>query len=288
MTGAIADLFGDADLAAYEATILTQFGRESWATKRAKACEDWLWPALRAKGFDLARWRSRYAPDLVHTYSPGVYTDVTDAATSTSTDDLDLATAFASGLHAICIGSVEPFRGLSIRIQDSPSTTAAVLTASAWCDTWEPLVVSDGTQATVGKPFSKGGTLTWAVPETWVPRTIDGSAALYWVKVALSAAPTGATAGQLAVIRRSVLAGPAALRTLALIFMESPTAQRAGTWEAKADLYMREAQHALERALSLVGGEFDTLTQDDVVDAEEAAQTPEQAAGRGLWQLERG
>jgi hypothetical protein len=70
-----------------------------------------------------------------------------------------------------------------------------------------------------------------------------------------------------------------------MIFREAPAAQE-GPWREKAEYYESEADAALQRALRIVGGEFDTVTDDDVIDAEEQAQTLE-AAGGG-WRLERG
>lgn len=287
MTGSVADLFGDADLLAYESTLLDQFNVTNFDAKRVKACEDWLWPILRARGFDLARWRIRYQPDQVWGYTSSTFVDLTSAAKDDAANDLDLAATLASSGDYLYVGSTEPFRGLSIRILDVVSSAASTLTVQAWADSWTTLSVTDGTHATPGKPFSRGGRLTWVVPENWVTRKVSSSAALYWVRVNLSAAPTGASVSQIGCLRRSVVCSAVTYRTLAQIFREAPISQD-GPWLEKAAYYAGEADQALERAVPLLGSEFDTATQDDVIDSEEAAQTSEEATRQGAWGLERG
>ena len=115
MSWAPQDLVTDADLVAYDSRILTQFGRVDWADRRTKAIEDWLWPQLRVANFDPERFRTRYTPDAV-LYGAGL-TDVTGAATSATTDDLNLATIFSSGTAYLYVGSARPFRGISVRVE---------------------------------------------------------------------------------------------------------------------------------------------------------------------------
>lgn len=287
MTGSVADLFGDADLLAYESTLLDQFDVVNFDAKRVKACEDWLWPIMRSRGFDLARWRIRYQPDAVQGYTSSAYSDLTSATQNDSADDVDLASVLAASGDYLYIGSTEPFRGLSVRMLDSVSSASATLTVQAWCDSWRTLTVTDGTQVTAGKPFSRGGRLTWTVPEDWVGRKVNAIGPYYWVRVNLSAAPTGATVSQIGCLRRSVVCSAVTMRTLASIFREAPISQD-GPWLEKATYYANEADMALERAIPLLGGEFDTATEDDVIDADEAAQTADEATNGGAWGLERG
>lgn len=282
------DLVTDADLLAYEPTILTQFGTADWTEKRRKAVEDWLWPILRAQALPVERFRTRFAPTKVWGYTSSTYTDLTAAAANATTDDVTLAAVLAAPTDYLYVGSDARFRGLSVRLLDAVSSVTATVTLQVWTDRWRAVSVQDGTQATAGKPFSAGGALIWTVPDGWELRAVNGSDPLYWARLALSAAPTGATATQIAVIRRSVLCAPVALRTLALVFRAAPAAQD-GPWREKADLYGQEAELALQRAVGLVGGEFDTVTEDDVVDADEAVQTTAevQAEAGGGWTLER-
>lgn len=280
------DLVTDADLVAYEGSILTAFQRVEWTDKRRRAIDDWLAPILRGKGFDLARLKTRFEAEAVFGYTGTAYTSVAGASTDTTADDLNLATIFATvGTDALYVGSPQPFRGLSWRLLEAVNTVACVVTVSYWNDAWTPLTVTDGTRKVIGKTLSGGGAMTWVQPVDWVARPVNGSEAMYWVKVTLSATPTGAKASQVGVIRRSVLCAPATLRTLLLIMREAPTGGP-GPWAEKAQWYEGEADAALQRALPLLGGEFDT-DESDQVSAEEAAQT-ESEVSRAPYRLERG
>lgn len=279
------DLVTDADLRDYEDSVLVSFGQTTWQGKRTKALEDWLFPILRGRGFDPFRLQTRAEADHVWGYTAATYTDYTDAVRDTTLDDLPVATVFATvGTDALFIGSAQPFRGLFWRLESAVSSVASVLSVAYWNGNWEPLTVADGTTQTAGKTLSAGGTVTWGLPYDWATRAVSTAATLYWVRVTLSATPTGATAGQVAVIRSSALRAPATFRTLALIFREAPASQD-GPWLEKAQYYEQEADTALQRALALVGGEFDTDASGQVSETE-AAQTTEEAGYRP-WALER-
>lgn len=279
------DLVSDFDLADYEAGIMSGFGQTSWQGKRTKALEDWLFPILKGRGFDPHRLRTRFEPEQVWGYTGSAYSDKTSAAKDTTDDDLNLATIFATvGTDALYIGSKEPFRGLFVRLLDSPSSVAAALSVSYWNGNWEPLTVSDGTTQAAGKAFSAGGAVSWLLPADWMTRPISTATGYYYVKVTISATPTGAKAGQIGVIRGSSLRAPATFRTLQLIFQEAPTGGN-GPWKEKADFYKDEADLALQRALAIVGGEFDSDASDEVSDTE-SQQTTDQVSGGG-WALER-
>jgi hypothetical protein len=281
------DLVSDADLVAYEADILTAFGQFDWTAKRQKALTDWLWPLLKAAGFPPERFRTRYQPQAVYTSISGTWGTETSDAQNTTVDDLNLAAIFATvGTDALYIGSSQMFRGLSVRLSDAVSAVTSTLTVSLWTDAWESVPIVDGTARVSGKTFSGGGAVTWAVPDGWVPRVVNGSAPLYWAKLTVSATPTAATAGQIGVIRDSLLAGPATLRTLALIFREAPTKQD-GPWRDKAEWYEQEADRAWQRVQPSLGGEFDTQVEDDVVSEAETHQTTAEVT-QGGWSLERG
>jgi hypothetical protein len=279
------DLVTDADLRAYESQILQSFAVSDWAEKRSRALEDWLFPILAAQGFDPQRLRTRVTADAAYGYTGAAYSNVVAATQSDTDDDLNLATTFATaGSDALYIGCGSPFRGLSFRLLDAVSSIAGLVTVSYWGGAWKALPIQDRTQVVAGKSFSGGGSVTWTLPGDWTVRPVNSSASLYYVKVTVSATPTGATCGQIGCIRASRLRGPVTLRTLELIFREAPTSAD-GPWQAKADFYGGEAQRAIERALPLIGGEFDTVV-DDLIDQGEQQQTIE-AAGGG-WRLERG
>jgi hypothetical protein len=279
------DLVTDADLRAYESQILQSFAVPDWTEKRSRALEDWLFPILAAQGFDPQRLRTRVTADAAYGYTGSAYTAVTAATQSATDDDLNLAATFATpGTDALYIGCAAPYRGLSFRLLDAVSSVAGLVTVAYWGGAWKAVSVQDRTQAVNGKSFSGGGSVTWTLPGDWMVRPVNGSASLYYAKVTVSAVPTGATCGQIGCVRASRLRGPATLRTLELIFREAPTSAE-GPWQAKADFYGAEAQRAIERALPLIGGEFDTVP-DDLLDQGEQQQTIE-AAGGG-WRLERG
>ena len=277
------DLVSDSDLTAYERKILTQHGAADWQSRRQKALEDWLFPQLEARGFLPHRLRTRFEIDHARSVTSSVETDRTTAIKTEG--GVNLATVLAASGDSLYIGSSVPFRGLSVRMQDSVNAVAATLTVSAWCDAWAALTVSNGT-VTGTKPFTKGGAITWSLPEGWVERTLQGEGPYFWVKLALSATMTAGTViGPVSVIRRSRLCAPAALRTLALIYREAPTAQD-GPWEQKAIWYEQEADKAFARVVESIGGEFDTDAS-DVVDADEQDQTAEEVNGGG-FRWERG
>ncbi len=285
-----ADLVSDVDLSDYEAAILTNFGQSSWQPRRTKALEDWLFPILKANNLDPYRLRTRFEWDNVQGYTASAYADLTSASQSTTDDDLDLAAVLATpSTDALYLGSTQPFRGVFVRMLESVSAVSGALTVKYWDGTWKALSVTDGTAQTTGKPFSGGGSITWVLPVDWMTRSVNGSDPLYFVKITVSATPTGALAGQLGAIRSSALRAPAVFRTLQLIFQEAPTGLD-GPWGKKAEFYRQEAEAALQRALAIVGGEFETDDPPtDLISATEAAQTTAEASGEtGGFRWERG
>lgn len=279
------DLVTDLDLRDYEESVLTSFGQTTWLGKRTKALEDWLFPILKGRGFDPFTLVTRAECDAVYGYTSSAYTDVTGETTSTTADDVNLATVFATpASDALFVGSAQPFRGLHLKLEDTVSSAAGVLSVAYWNGNWEPLLVADTTIQVAGKTLSAGGTVTWLLPYDWNRRVVNGSASLYWAKVTVSAVPTGARVGQISAIRHSSLRAPATFRTLELIMREAPTGEN-GPWDEKARYYAEQADNALQRAMQIVGGEFDTDASGQISPTE-AAQTPEEAGG-GPWVLER-
>lgn len=285
MSWAPADLLTDTDLLAYAPKILSQFGQVSWQALRAKTLEDWLFPSLVAANYDPQRFRTRYAPDAACIDANGTFTTITGAAQDNATDDITLATAFASTSTRLCVGSASPFRGVSVRMLDTVNATAATLTVQLWRDAWQTVAVADGTQATAGTPFSRGGAITWTVPEDWTVRAVNGTTG-YWARLVLSATPAAGKLSQIGVIRRSRLCGAVTHRTLSQIYRAAPLSSD-GPWDALAGYHEAEADRLLSRMLPVIGGEFDSVTGDDVVDTDEAAQTADEARNATAWTWER-
>lgn len=278
------DLVSDVDLTDYESSILTQFNVANWRGRRTKALEDWLFPALKRQGFDAQKLRTRFTCDAVWSFTASAYADRTAAAADTTEDDLNLATIFATpGTDALYIGSTEPFRGVFFRLLDSVSAVASVMSVAYWDGAWTALTVTDGTALVAGKTFSGGGSVTWTLPVDWVTRKVNTQGPYYWVKVTVSATPTSAKATQIGAIRSSALRAPVTFRTLELIFREAPTGND-GPWHEKAEYYRKEADDALQTALQICGGEFDTTTVDDLVDTTEAAATASEVSTGFVWE----
>lgn len=279
------DLLTDEDLRAYERDILTRFNVSDWETRRGKAMEDWLWPQLRAAGFNPARFRTRHTPDVVWGFTSSAYTDHTTAATNATSDDLALGTILAASSDAIVLGSTQQFRGISVRLMDTVSSTAATLTVELWRDAWRSVVLVQDDLTVSGVPFARGGSLVWQMPTDWVIRPLStNTTPYYYARLRVSSAPAGALAGQMSVIQRSVLAGPLAYRVLAMIFREAPM-QQDGPWLDRASFYETEASLALARALTLVGGEFDADSPtDDTLDRDDEAQTAAAAGSPFRWE----
>lgn len=282
------DLVSDVDLRAYEGQLLSRFGAV-FDDKRTKALEDWLFPILTANGFDPYRLVTRAEVTKAFGYTGSVYTDLTTACQDTTDDDLNLATVLATvGTDALYLGSTRPFRGLFVRMTDSVSAVAGTLAVAYFNGVWSSLALADGTTKAAGKPFSGGGSVSWTLPTDWQRRKVNGSDALYWAKVTISATPTSAKAGQIGVIRASCLRAAATFRTLQLIFQDAKTSTD-GPWDQKADLYKGEADLALQRALQVCGGEFDTDDSDQIGSTEET-QTAAEASTKAMGGvvLERG
>lgn len=278
------DLVSDVDLVSYEAGILSSFGQTDWQARRTKALEDWLFPHLKARGLDPYKIRTRFESDALLSFTGAAYADRVGPSRDTATDDIDLAAIFATpSTDALYIGSKQPFRGVFLRLLDNVSSVAGALSVTYWAGTWEPLTLTDRTKLGT-KTLAAGGSVTWTLPVDWASRKINNSAQVYWVRLKVSATPTGAKASQIGVIRASSLRAPATFRTLELIFREAPTGAD-GPWIDKAAFYRDEAESALQRAFLIVGGEFDTDAT-DLISEEEAAQTAEEVGG-GPFRLER-
>jgi hypothetical protein len=277
------DLVTDADLTAYERTVLTQFDQVDWRDRREKALEDWLFPMLEGRGFVPHRLRTRFEPVSVLGYTSSAYTDRTTAANTE--DGITLSAVLAASSDYLYVGSDLPFRGLSVRMHDNVNAASGALTLNVWADGW---VVPENPQNDTMSgaiSFAKGGALTWTNPDGLVGRSVNSTGPYFWARLALSSAPTSGTKiGPVFVIRRSRLCAAVTLRTLALIFREAPT-QQDGPWTEKAEWYERQANEAFLRVADQIGGEFDT-DGSDAIDEAEQEQTALEVTGGG-WTLDR-
>jgi hypothetical protein len=275
------DLVTDADLVSYEPKVLTQFGQTDWKALRQKALDDFIFPLMENRGFPPDRFRTRAEPDKVWSFSSPTYTDENSAAGTS--DGLNLASLLSTSAKYLYIGAKTPFRGLSIRMLDAVNSAAVTLSVDVWADRWVTATVTDGTL--VGsKPLARGGAITWAPIDGVVKRKVNASDSMYWARLSCSAAPTGASAGPISVIRRSRLCAAAAFRTLELLFRHAVTGQD-GPWERLEEKYRDEAEKAWLRVADQIGPEFDT-DNDDRIDGPENTQTAASVTG-GPLMLER-
>ena len=82
-----------------------------------------------------------------------------------------------ANLDAIYIGAPLPFRGATIDIGTSAQSTSNDLTASYWAgaNDWVSLSETDNTDPSAAS-FATDATVTWAVPDAWIPATLFGTA----------------------------------------------------------------------------------------------------------------
>jgi hypothetical protein len=281
-----ADLVTDEDLTALDGRVDDDFGATSdlLSEKRAIAVQDWLSPRLEAAGYQPWRHLTRRAPEVARQYTGAAYTDVADAVSNQTLDDLALETVFvAPATDCLYIGSREPFRGLWVEMVSTVNANTAVSSLTYWNgQRWQGLSrYSDGT-VTTGKAFAGGGRLTFTRPDDWTRRAIDDEVA-YYVRLQVNSPLSAATkVSQLLPIVRSRLTHPAALYALSLVYREGQVGSR-GAWEEKAAAYADLADQALQVALPLCADEFD-VDDDQAVSRAEASSV----TGYGdFWTLER-
>ncbi len=253
------ELVTDLDLIALDVRAATDFGGSPLVEKRRFAVTDWLRGQLEAYGYPASRHQTRRVPDAVVTLVSSVYADRTGEASSQDADDLQISSVFAGpASNALYVMSGTPYRGVFVGMAETVNAITAVASLTYWNGgAWvAPSSVTDGTQIVSGKSFSGGGLVSWALPEPWAVRAVNGAAG-YWTRWTLSNTLTAGTAiGQLLPLSRSRLTYPAARYALALLYQEGQGNSR-GQWKEKADDYFRMAQEDLTRVLPLVADEFD-------------------------------
>lgn len=275
-------LLTEADVLTFDADALDTFGASqsavstNLALKRQIAVQDWLHGHLRGAGYDPGKHTVLYPADAVLTSTGGTLTDRTSAASDKTTDDVPLASVFATpGTDVLYVGLAVPYRGLMVNMHEAVNANASVLTAQYWDGgAWTAFAsLVNGTERVSGKTFSGGGLLTWSLPEDWAKRPISGDTSAAWryyLRLKVSAALTSGTAAvSLLPVRRSRLTTPAAFYALHLLYSESWGVQR-GEWERKADSYRKAADDTITLALKDLQ-EFDT----EDTEAVSTASTPE-------------
>ena len=269
-------LVTDADLAALEPEAghpSEPWGQTAWTAARAEAKRDlqiWIDADYATIPAASDRVLDRWAPELVFAYTGSGYTDRTSEVSSSTEEDLNLATVFTTfGTDCLYVGAGYEFNGLFWKLLDSLNANASVMTVKYWNSAgWTTLSATDGTIAVTGKTLSGSGRVTWTLPSTWERRTLNGSELYYWVQVTISAALTAGTAAtQILPIRP-----PAALKRVAaylsLHHICQGLAAQAATpeyWAQKAEAYWTKAQDLYTRIRQGGGIPFD-LDQDDVIE----------------------
>jgi hypothetical protein len=142
--------------------------------------------------------------DVILGYTAGNYTELTDGASSSDEDDVDLSDVFVTaGTDRLYIGHAGEFDALSVRMHDALNALASVMTAKySGPGGWTSLTITNGTAAT-GKAFAQSGRITWTMPNDWQRRTLNGSAdAYFWLELTLTVAPTaGTSVSQILVVK---------------------------------------------------------------------------------------
>lgn len=282
------DLLTDADLRALDSRLDNDYGETLIPTlveKRRVAVQDWLVPKLETFRYAPAQHQTRVRPVAAFGYTGGVYTDVCGALGDATAGDLDLAQLWATpATDALYVAASRPFVGLSVSMVGTGNSAASVATVSVWSGSgWAAVPqLADGTRVALGKSFSGGGRFSWALPEEWAPRLVNGAGPYVWARLTVDVAPSAGTAAdQILPVVRSRLTYPLALYTLSLIYREGASGRRGG-WLEQADSYAEQAEKQLAAVLPLIGDEFDT-DADGAVTAADASPVPDL---RG-WSLER-
>jgi hypothetical protein len=248
----------DADLASLEpATSNGQWKLTTWPNQRAEAKRD-LRIALEIDFASIPgvvdRIRDTFAADQVWSYTAGLYTDLSDEASTPTEDDLDLAAVWPTVItDRLYIGHVGEVDGLDVRLRTLLNGVTSALTVKySGPAGWTTLTATDGT-ALSGKTFARSGRITWTVPTDWQRRTLDTSEdAYFWIELSISAPLTAGTSlGQLLVIKApDGLRRVVALRALGYI-VQNLAAQAPSTdyWIYKARNQFKTGYFDLSEAL---------------------------------------
>lgn len=258
------DLVTDLDLLALDSSVLEDFGKTSLklAEKRNVAVIDWLRPRLEAAGLPAAKHLTKRKPVAAYGYTSGAYTDLVEALSDQT--DTHLSSVLAGVGDGVYIGMTEPYRGLFVGMTDTPNINQASASLTYWNGAWTtPSSVADGTVAG-SLTLGRAGRMVWGLPDDWIPRAVNGSALLYWMRLQVNSLHAATLIQQMLPMARSRLTNPTAQYALHLVYREGIGGDR-GNWKEKAELFLAAAQQGLELVLPMVRDEFD-ITNDGVVD----------------------
>jgi hypothetical protein len=240
-------LVTDAEIGQYEPEATNGHWKSTtWPNQRANAkieLKTWLETDYsQSIGVDVAdKIRDTYASDKVWGYVGGGYSDVTDAASDDTEDDVDLSAVFVTfGTDRLYIGNTGTFDGLDVRMLATLNAIASVLTVKySGPSGWTSLTATDGT-TTSGKTFAQSGRITWTQPSDWQRRTLNNSAdSFYWIELSVSAALTSGTSlGQLLIIKP-----PDGLKRVALLLALGYIVQTLAAQAPSVDYWMFKARN---------------------------------------------
>ena len=113
------------------------------------------------------------------------YTDLIDNAKDKSTATKVILDSFADDDY-LYIAADEPFRGIAVDVSAANGTSSVITVDLSDGDgTWTDSSDTDGTISS-GKTLAVDGLITWTIPSTWLPDTVNGLENMYWVRISVS------------------------------------------------------------------------------------------------------
>jgi hypothetical protein len=283
----------DADLGALEPEATNGHWKSvTWPNQRAEAKRDLkIWLEIDYAHIDgvADKIKDTYRCDVVAGYTSGVYSDLTDAASDDTEDDVDLSDVFVSAANdRLYVGFAGESSALAIKMLASLNAVASVLTVKySGPSGWTALTVVDGTIATSGKTLGQSGRITWTVPTNWQRRTLTDDNAYFWLELKVSAALTSGTSlSQLLAVRApDGLKRVCAFRALGYIY-KNLAAQAPSTdyWSGRVSNQFKtgywDLADALYAAMRDKGGIPIDVDNNDVIEPEESNITAPIRIGR--------
>jgi hypothetical protein len=286
------DIISELDVLTVDYDALEVFGNSpavvstNMAQKRVSVVDDWLYSRLVKAGYSPHNHSVRFAPESALGYTGGVFTDVLEAVTNKTLDDVSLATTLVTvGSDFLYLGMPEAPRKLWLTMQSTPNVNSLTVgTYEYWTGTgWSAMSsLSDATLVN-SIAFSGGGQIGWQHPTNWARRSLnDQSTWRYWMRVGANRTPSVPTAiSQALPVRRSRLTLPSAYKVMAMMYGEGWGAQR-GEWKEKSREYHTMADNMLADAL--IGLNEFTLPEEEQV----VPSSPAAPIDQSLFIIERG
>jgi len=285
-------LVSDADLGALEPEATNGHWKAvTWPNQRAEAKRDlkiWLEIDYAHIAGVADRIKDTYRCDVVAGYTTGVYTDLTDAASDDTEDDVDLSDVFVNATNdRLYVGFSGESSALAVKMLASLNAIASVLTVKySGPKGWTALTVTDGSIVS-GKTFAQSGRITWTVPTDWQRRTLIDDNAYFWLELKVSATLTSGTSlSQLLAVRApDGLKRVCAYRALGYIY-KNLAAQAPSTdyWSGRVSNQFKtgywDLADALYAAMRDKGGIPIDVDNNDVIEVEESNITAPIRIGR--------